>query len=307
MEKKNYQFTQVPTNLFILLDNNCRSMLFTLIQLSSNYADEEGWFFRTYEDLEMESNLSKNLVEATIQTLFNHYLIEARPTGFGKGKKPNYYKVNFEEFSKYDEMSIENAMKNPDFKIRTVNYKGSNFKLNLVRDTVKETVTNVVTNTVKSDNNIYNIDNIYNKENIKNIYNKNNEKIEYINKEKIEINKNEEIEENSIPIIRKKVEVKKQFVQDLNETNLEKEESDNDLLTIDKFKAMVDENMKGETETELLLQRINLSKKLNSQRAILSPHTVSVSDGYLNSIYNQKLELAKTMTSTTDDEMDFLN
>lgn len=179
MEKTNYQFTQVPTNLFILLDNNCRSMLFTLIQLSTHYANEEGWFFRTYEDLELESNLSYNLVKATLQTLFDNNLIEARPTGFGQGKKPNYYKVNFENFSKYDEISIEDAMKNPDLKIRTVNYKGSCFKLNLVRNTV--------TNTVKSDNNINNIDNIYNIDNKENIDNKNNIKKEY-NFDKIEEN-----------------------------------------------------------------------------------------------------------------------
>lgn len=172
MEKKNYQFTQVPTNLFILLDNNCRSMLFTLIQLSSYYADEEGWFFRTCSDLEEESNLSQNLVKATLQTLFNHHIIEAKPTGFGKGKKPNYYKVNFEEFSKYDDISIDEAMKNPDLKIRTVDYKGSCFKLNLVREpvteTVNKTVTTTVTTTVKSDHNIDNIENIYNIENVKN-------------------------------------------------------------------------------------------------------------------------------------------
>lgn len=168
MEKTNYQFTQVPTNLFILLDNNCRSMLFTLIQLSSYYADEDGWFFRTCTDLEAESNLSQNLVKATLQTLFNHHLIEAKPTGQSKGKKPNYYKVNFDEFTKYDEISIEDAMKNPDLKIYTVNYKGSCFKLNLVRDTVKETVTKTVNKLVKSDHNIDNIENVENK---KNVYN----------------------------------------------------------------------------------------------------------------------------------------
>ena len=155
METKNYQFTQVPTNLFILLDNNCRSMLFTLIQLSSYYADEDGWFFRTCTDLEEESNLSQNLVKATLQTLFNHHIIEAKPTGQSKGKKPNYYKVNFDEFAKYDEISTEDAMKNPDLKICTVNYKGSCFKLNLVRDTVNKTVITPV----KSDHNIDNIDN----------------------------------------------------------------------------------------------------------------------------------------------------
>lgn len=168
MEKKNYQFTQVPTNLFILLDNNCRSMLFTLIQLSSYYADEEGWFFRTCSDLEEESNLSQNLVKATLQTLFNHHIIEAKPTGQSRGRKPNYYKVNFEEFSKYDDISIEEAMKNPDLKIRTVDYKGSCFKLNLVREPVTETVNKTVTTTVKSDHNIENIENVYNIENVKN-------------------------------------------------------------------------------------------------------------------------------------------
>lgn len=184
MEKKNYQFTQVPTNLFILLDNNCRSMLFTLIQLSSYYADEDGWFFRRWEDLIVESNLSLNLSMATVQTLFNHHIIEAKPTGYGKGRKPNYYKVNFDNFAKYDELSIEDAMKNPDLKIHTVDYKGSNFKLNLVRETVNKTVTKVV----KSENNI---DNIENADNIKNVYNIKNEKkqFEIECKNDIEVNK----------------------------------------------------------------------------------------------------------------------
>lgn len=216
MEKKNYQFTQVPTNLFILLDNNCRSMLFTLIQLSSYYSDEDGWFFRTYSDLETESNLSQNLVKATLQTLFNHHIIEAKPTGQSKGSKPNYYKVNFGEFTKYEDISIEDAMKNPDLKIHTVDYKGSCFKLNLVRD--------IVTTTVKSDNNIDNIENVYN---IKNIENEKkqfeieckNETIEE-NTEETYVDKTLEkeleiaIEQNLIPTEeRKKIEIKKQFLQ----------------------------------------------------------------------------------------------
>ena len=230
MEKKNYQFTQVPTNLFILLDNNCRSMLFTLIQLSSYYADEDGWFFRTYSDLEAESNLSQNLVKATLQTLFNHHIIEAKPTGQSKGSKPNYYKVNFGEFTKYEDISIEDAMKNPDLKIHTVDYKGSCFKLNLVRDTVTTTVTDTVTTTVKSDNNIDNIENVYNIKNINNIDNIKNEKKQFeieCKNDSIETNTEETyenktlereleiaIEQNLIPTEeRKKVEVRKQFVQ----------------------------------------------------------------------------------------------
>lgn len=223
MEKKYYQFIQVPTNLFILLDNNCRSMLFTLIQLSSYYADEDGWFFRRWEDLTVESNLSLNLSMATVQTLFNHHIIEAKPTGYGKGKKPNYYKVNFDNFAKYDEISIEDAMKNPDLKINTVGYKGSNFKLNLVN----KTVTKVVNKTVKSENNI---DNIENTDNIKNVYNIKNEKKQFeieCKDENIETNTEEAyenktlereleiaIEQNLIPTEeKKKVEIKKQFLQ----------------------------------------------------------------------------------------------
>lgn len=230
MEKKNYQFTQVPTNLFILLDNNCRSMLFTLIQLTSYYAGEDGWFFRTYSDLEAESNLSQNLVKATLQTLFNHHIIEAKPTGQSKGNKPNYYKVNFGEFTKYEDISIEDAMKNPDLKIHTVDYKGSCFKLNLVRDTVTTTVTDTVTTTVKSDNNIDNIENVYNIKNINNIDNIKNEKKQFeveCKNENIEENTEETyvdktlekeleiaIEENLIPTEeKKKVEVRKQFLQ----------------------------------------------------------------------------------------------
>lgn len=53
----NYQFTTVPTNLMILLDVNCRSMLFTLCQLASYYEKENGMFFRTNADLAEESRI----------------------------------------------------------------------------------------------------------------------------------------------------------------------------------------------------------------------------------------------------------
>ena len=50
-----FQFTKVPTNLMIVLDVNCRSMLFTLCQLASYYDDKDGRFFRTNADLVEES------------------------------------------------------------------------------------------------------------------------------------------------------------------------------------------------------------------------------------------------------------
>lgn len=81
MENINYQFTQVPTKLMILLDVNCRSMLFTLCQLASHYADKNGIFFRTNADLSAESRLSQKLVIATIDTLYTHGIVEIWSVG----------------------------------------------------------------------------------------------------------------------------------------------------------------------------------------------------------------------------------
>ncbi len=94
MEKVNveYQFTAIPTNLMACLDINCRSMLFTLIQLDSYYADDEGWFFRTNEDLRAQSQLSENLVRATLSTLYNIGVVDVQTVGKGKSKTPNKFK-----------------------------------------------------------------------------------------------------------------------------------------------------------------------------------------------------------------------
>ena len=76
MENIDYQFTAVPTKLMILLDVNCRSMLFTLCQLSSNYADKEGKFLAKNLLLQplthyisMESSKYRALVRAMGSTL----------------------------------------------------------------------------------------------------------------------------------------------------------------------------------------------------------------------------------------------
>ncbi len=279
MEKKDYQFVQVPINLFILLDNNCRSMLFTLIQLSTYYAEEDGWFFRTYADLEAESNLSKNLVEATIQTLFNHHLIEAKPTGYGKGKNPNYYKVNFEEFRKYEEYSVEDCMKNPDLKIRTVPYKGSHFKLNLVR----EVVNNVVTKVVKSDNNInniYNKDNIYNIENNNIIDNKNNN----ILKEKLDSTElKNEVEDNN------KIFNKKLTVETME--NISTVEKDKFQL-LDEF---IEERFKNISTYQETVSQITPILEWIRER-YRDSHNVEQLQHYANDLISKKLEVFKTVS-----------
>lgn len=187
------QFVKVPLHLFCRLDNNLRSMLFTLIQLSTYYAEEDGWFFRGCEDLQKQSNLSENLVRATLDGLYMKGLIDVRCEGKGKGRNthPNFFKVNFERFKDYEKDDIEKCFKDPRLVINTPKYKGSHYHpsyldksdravvtetvvvKDAVNDKVDDEVNNVVEKLVKSEDNINNIDN---KNNIcnNNIFNNSN-------------------------------------------------------------------------------------------------------------------------------------
>lgn len=201
--KITYQFTAVPTNLFILLDNNCRSMLFTLIQLSSFYSNEDGYFFRTNSDLSEESNLSQKLVIATIDTLYFKGLIAVNTVGKSKGKQANYYKVNFDVFAEYEKYSKE-ELKNPVLKIETVDYKAKGYSPSYfpkvsqsteqsyhqdfpkVSPTFPKVPTNI--DNIYNKENINYIDNIY-KEDITNIYNTENEnKLEVVDSVEVDLN-----------------------------------------------------------------------------------------------------------------------
>ena len=127
-----YQFTAVPTTLFLLLDNNCRSMLFTLIQLSTMYSNSDRYFYRSNEDLQSQSNLSKNLVIATIDTLYINKIVDVKTVGKSKGKYTNEYKLNFDKIKEYDKLSIEDT-KNPSNKIAIVDYK-NNYQPQYIKD-----------------------------------------------------------------------------------------------------------------------------------------------------------------------------
>ena len=189
-----YQFVAVPLNLFCRLDNNLRSMLFVLIQLQTYYADKDGWFFRSNEDLKAQSNLSENLVRLTIDTLYKEGLIDVESVGKGKGRNTpsNRYKVLWERFKDYEKDDIEMCIKDPRLEIKTPQYKGSHYHPSYldkkemevtteavmadaqVDTQVKDKVDDKVENVVKVEDNIYNIDNkeiIDNKKNVDNIDN----------------------------------------------------------------------------------------------------------------------------------------
>ena len=203
MENINYQFTQVPTKLMILLDVNCRSMLFTLCQLASHYADENGRFFRTNADLALESRLSQKLVIATIDTLYTHGIVEIWSAGKGKGKQANYYRLNYARFKEFESLSMD-ELKNPELQLPMADYRAKGYSPSYLKKNtqnvsqeVSEEIPNVfprnspITNNIDNIENINNEENKENKENIENKESINNKE----NKRKFEIDCIMEIED----------------------------------------------------------------------------------------------------------------
>lgn len=195
----------------MLLDNNCRSMLFTLIQLSSCYANEDGYFFRSNSDLQTESNLSKNLVIVTIDTLYTNGLVDVKCGGNKCKKIANYYKLNFDKMLEYEKYSLEET-KNPDNKIMTLKYKNSDY-VPSYKNTAKITAIETATNTAKSEHqkpqkvntnidstNIDIIENINNKES--NIYNnillENEKNLEVVDSAEADVSTSTSTEEGKI-------------------------------------------------------------------------------------------------------------
>lgn len=144
MKKKDipYQFTAMPLNLAACMDVNCRSMLFTLLQLSSYYADESGWFYRTNMDLQMESRLSDKLVTEVISKFHRIGILEVQCVGHSKGKFPNRFRLNQTKFLEWEKKSLEDCLKNPTLFIEKEDRKQKGWKpsyLSTKSETMKET------------------------------------------------------------------------------------------------------------------------------------------------------------------------
>lgn len=231
--KVGYQFTPMPKQLTHLLDVNLRSMLFALVDASNYFADEDGWFFRTNELLKLDSALSKNLVIATIDTLFQHSLVEVSCSGTGRGKQPNNYRLNLDLFEFFEKLDMNTDQYRPENKIETIKYNGSGYhatylddepvrylpelvKGRIVWNQVNPTATStpddttvptadvtkeLTTNVTKIEHNIDNINNIYNKDNLNNIDNidsyNNKSKINNILKENKDL-KEKEVEDEEL-------------------------------------------------------------------------------------------------------------
>lgn len=168
-----YQFNAVPTNLMACCDVNCSRMLWTLVQLSSYYAEKDGWFYRKNEDLSAQSHLSENLVRATLSTFYKLGIIDVRTVGQGKDRKPNDFKLNIERFKDWERFSFENCYKHPNLLIKTDNYKAKGWRPSYLEKLDVETDNSTVEITTslptpipipsQSEDNIENINNKENK------------------------------------------------------------------------------------------------------------------------------------------------
>lgn len=124
-----YNFIQTPTYLNNCLDVNCSKLLDALIQLSSMYADKDGWFFRSNADIEAQAKLSKRTINGALDALLSVGVIDFIPQQQGKGVKQTsrLYKVNFERFADFENIPFEECYKNPKYQIETSDYKHGTF------------------------------------------------------------------------------------------------------------------------------------------------------------------------------------
>lgn len=118
-----YQFVMIPQQLTSCLDANCGKMLTTLLGLSSIMKKEDGWFYRSNKDLQLDTRLSQNLVIATLDTLYQAGIINVDCIGKGRGHRSNRIHINFECFKVYQQYSFNDIRNNPDLWIETVPYK----------------------------------------------------------------------------------------------------------------------------------------------------------------------------------------
>lgn len=133
--KTEYQFIQVPMNLFYTLEGMTRDVLVALIQISNNYANDNGYFFYPIESIATLLNCDKRLVQAGIETLHRNNLVEVKaeikqrnPLTGGVRKQAHIYRVKFERFHEFEQISISDILNDREYNtIKSVNYKDKNF------------------------------------------------------------------------------------------------------------------------------------------------------------------------------------
>lgn len=122
-QQNDYQFIMVPQQLSSCMDANCNKMLSTLIGLHTLLADKDGWFYRSNQDLQLDSHFSQNLVKVILDTLYQAGIVDIDCVGKGRGHRTNRIHLNIDSFKGYEQYSFNEIRNNPDLWIETVKYK----------------------------------------------------------------------------------------------------------------------------------------------------------------------------------------
>lgn len=136
-QQNDYQFVMIPQQLSSCLDANCGKMLTTLIGLSSLMSKEDGWFYRSNKELQLDTRFSQNLVIATLDTLYQAGIINVDCIGKGRGHRSNRIHINYDSFGVYQQYSFNEIRNNPDLWIETVPYK-NHYSPSYCKDNGKE-------------------------------------------------------------------------------------------------------------------------------------------------------------------------
>jgi len=137
----NYSFIAVPTNLFYVLDTNLRNCLIVLLQLSNIFADSDGYFSVSNQDLQNYFRLGKNLTSVCLETLYRNGIISTRIELTKTKKNLIKYRVNVEKFAEYNNLNFKSIVDNDRYQLNTLEYgKDSNFKVTYTASTVEETI-----------------------------------------------------------------------------------------------------------------------------------------------------------------------
>lgn len=126
MLSNEYKFSKIPTSLSYLADGNCYRMLSILINLT--FINQSSTFILSVSNLENLFNASKKIINATLSALHREGLITVECIGIAKGKHCNQITVNFENFSKYDNYTL-NDFRNIGIIISTDDYHQKGYQV----------------------------------------------------------------------------------------------------------------------------------------------------------------------------------
>lgn len=126
VQQIDYQYAPVPKKLMYCLDKNLKAMLFALVDLADYFNSNR--FYRSNEDLQKDTDLSKNLVIVTLDTLYQAGLVDVDCIGKGVGRQTNIITLNTNKFKEWETYTFDEVRKLPERKINTIKYKGSGYR-----------------------------------------------------------------------------------------------------------------------------------------------------------------------------------